>query len=166
MEVLGKQPGSVLTSNKQDVNIMYHRIQPKFSRIGAFTHVDNIYNKEKSSIGKGDSINKEGNTIYHSSGKVTFDLNNKEYRYSEEQIRRPFRVKFSNESLCFFSCLVSCPSAQDLTRLIENANTTDHLAHGSEIIPVLRTSRISNQEELLGDKENRENRREGQVSFL
>ena len=166
MEVLGKQPGSVLTSNKQDVNIMYHRIQPKFSRIGAFTHVDNIYNKEKSSIGKGDSINKEGNTIYHSSGKVTFDLNNKEYRYSEEQIRRPFRVKFSNESLCFFSCLVSCPSAQDLTRLIENANTTDHLAHGSEIIPVLRTSRISNQEELLGDKENRENHREGQVSFL
>ena len=145
---------------------MYHRIQPKFSRIGAFTHVDNVYNIREGSSKTEQRNNKDSNTIFHSSGKVTFDLNNKEYRYSEEQIRRPFRVKFSNESLCFFSCLVSCPSVQDLTRLIDNANTTDHLAHGAEIIPVLRTSKITPQEELIDDKENKENQKQGQASFL
>ena len=148
---------------------MYHRIQPKFSRIGAFTHVDNVYNIREGSSKIEQRNNKDSNTIFHSSGKVTFDLNNKEYRYSEEQIRRPFRVKFSNESLCFFSCLVSCPSVQDLTRLIENANTTDHLAHGAEIIPVLRRNKITTQEEFIEEndnKENKENQKQEQVSFL
>ena len=144
---------------------MYHNIQPKFSRIGVFTHVDNVHNIRESVVV---DKNSEGDTVFHSSGKITFDLNNREYRYSEEQMKRPFRVKFSNESLCFFSCIVSCPSVGDLTKLVESANSTDHLAHGIEIITVLQAKRSQNQgkEMEVIDKENRENNQQGEATFL
>jgi len=140
------------------MSIVYHSIQPKFSRIGVFTHVDNVHNIRKSLVRGKNS--EDMDTVFHSSGKVTFDLNNREYRYSEEQMKKPFRVKFSNESLCFFSCIVSCPSIGDLTKLIESANSTDYLAHGTEIIAVLQAQRERK------DESDKENQQPGEVTFL
>ena len=70
------------------MSIVYHSIQPKFSRIGVFTHVDNVHNIRKSLVREKNS--EDMDTVFHSSGKVTFDLNNREYRYSEEQMKKPF----------------------------------------------------------------------------
>ena len=52
--------------------------------------------------------------------------------------KNTYSVNFSNESLCFFRAVVSCPSPSDLAKLMNCANKYEILPTGREIVEVLR----------------------------
>ena len=122
-----------MTRNVNVVNIEYHVYKPCSSNIGAFTPLPST---ELTSKTPDSSLC--ANNLLVSSGTMPSLILPSNMLPSTE-----FKARLSNEDLCFFQAIVSCPPSQELTKLIEEANVTGYIPYAYEINEVLLTPTVA-----------------------
>jgi len=116
-----------VTRNVNVVNIEYHVYKPCSSNIGAFTPLLPPDSSVKT-LNNPPSVNRP----FVSSGTIPSLIHPSTMPPSSE-----FQARLSNEDLCFFQAIVSCPPSQELTKLINEANMTGYIPYAYEINQVL-----------------------------
>ena len=118
-----------MTKNVNVVNIEYHVYKPCSSNIGVFTPLPT---STPESTAETPDRSPNVNNLLVSSGTLPSLILPSNMLPTTE-----FQARISNEDLCFFQAIVSCPPSQELTKLIEEANITGYIPYAYEINEVL-----------------------------